>query len=171
MSLNFAEFYYMGIANDKGAFCANPIEHINNLVEVFRGEATPKEPIVFGPEEGRRINDFIGTGYNLMLCSTKFIDLLREYKFKGWSTLPIKVYDRFNNQLKGYHGYSVTGRGGPVDYEKSQLVMPPPPVPTGKTRPVKLGLYFKPENWDGSDIFTLESTTIINSNCCGKTMY
>ena len=162
MSLNFADFYYMGIAWDKDAFSARPLEKIKNRTDVFLGDTNLTEKIVFKHEEGIVLKDLMHSGYTaLKLCSNKFIGILEEHDFKGWSTFPVKLYDRFNNQLEGYHGFSVTGRAGPVDHKKSQLVMPPPPIPTGKTRPVKLGLYFKPENWDGSDIFTLESTTRI----------
>ena len=55
--------------------------------------------------------------------------------------------------MPGYQGLSITGRCGRVEWEKSERVIVPPPVPEGRISAGWRGLYFSPATWDGSDLF------------------
>jgi hypothetical protein len=65
------------------------------------------------------------------------------------------VYDRGRNRIGGLEGLAVTGRCGKIDPAMStrmQKIWPGGVFPSFK------GYFFKPESWDGSDMFCPERT-------------
>ena len=40
----------------------------------------------------------------------------------GWKIYPIKLYDKKDNEVLGYHGLSVTGKCASIDYSKSEII-------------------------------------------------
>jgi len=120
----------------------------------------PRSPIVFRRDSGSRAYDYVTTTYAILqLVSQRFIDVLREGGFTGWSTYPVEVYGKHGELIPGYHGLAITGRCGPIDDSMSELIWCEPVQP-GKTKHYQrlLGLYFDPESWDGSDLFCPEGT-------------
>lgn len=105
----------------------------------------------------------IGTAYvTLTLVSERFLAVLRQHNFAGWTTFPVRVVlSEDGRELGGYHGLAVTGRAGPIDDSLSEEVVIPPPVPEGRASPGLRGLCFPPESWDGSDIFTADNEAAI----------
>jgi hypothetical protein len=95
------------------------------------------------------------------LISDKFLDVLRG--FTGWQTYAVRIVGRGGDEVPGYHGLSVTGRCGRIEWEKSERMILPPPVPEGRTMAGWRGMYFSPSSWDGSDVFVPddESTYVI----------
>jgi hypothetical protein len=67
-------------------------ELLDNDFALARGEESPSEPIEFVRDEGRKLHDVIGTTYaTLSLVSERFLDVLREHSFTGWTTFPVRV--------------------------------------------------------------------------------
>lgn len=83
------------------------------------------------------------------------IETLQTHKFTGWDCYDTLLYDKSGEKLleQKYYGLMVTGRCGEVDRSRETIYMHPPVVPTGPEFPVRKGLYFKDDYWDGSDIF------------------
>lgn len=132
-------------------------ELLRNDFALARGEERPSEPIEFVPAEGRIPGDLIGTTYaTITLVSERFLDVLREHGFTGWTTFPARVFLGDGRELDGYHGLAVRGRCGAIDDSLSEKVTLPPPVAAGRARPGLRGLCFPPESWDGNDVFTAE---------------
>ncbi len=110
-------------------------------------------PVVFKHEYGRKLCDIIDTGWvDLFLISDKLRDLLTEHNLSGWQTFPVKIYDEKDNEISGYHGFSVFGRSGMIDYSKC-TVREERPTPTDWAFKYYKGATINPEEWDGSDFF------------------
>lgn len=119
-------------------------------------------PIVFNYSEGKKFNDILDTGYvSLFLISDRLKNILEDNKFTGWRTYPIIFYDKKGNEIKGYHGFSVTGRSGPINYENSKITK----KQDSKDSPIyecSKGYAIDENTWDGSDFFLPENTTGIS---------
>lgn len=149
---------YEGLGPGGRALRVRSRELLHNSSEIARAEEKVSEPIEFVRDEGRKPHDLIGTSYGRpLLVSERFLDVLREHGFTGWTTFPIRVFLDRGSELEGYHGFAVTGRCGPIDDSLSEEVILPPPAPGGRARAGLRGLCFPPESWDGSDIFTSEA--------------
>lgn len=85
-----------------------------------------------------------------LVVSQRLIDLLLEQGFTGWGTYPVEVHAKGGELAPGYHGFCITGRCGPMQYEKSEVIYED--MPGGRVPRYK-GKYFDPESWDGSDFF------------------
>lgn len=126
--------------------------------ELLRAECSPAEPVRVAHAMGGRPFDLIWTTYaGLFLISSRVRDLLENEGITGWRTYPVEVTGRQGAVIPGYHGFAVTGRCGPFDLSKSQMIIKPPPVPRGRAAPYHRGLFFEPSTWDGSDVFCSEN--------------
>lgn len=96
------------------------------------------------------------TGYGIKLLSQRVIRALEERGFTGWATFPVEVYDKTGEVINGYSGFSVTGKCGRFDKTLAKDVMLPGPL--GNLIPEKMGFYFEPNSWDGSDVFNPDGT-------------
>jgi hypothetical protein len=146
----------------RNAFLGDAL-HVDPTTEVdgsalFRGVLRPTVAIEFERMEGDVAYDLIGTTYMHPLVSDRFVSVLRQHNFRGWSTYPVTVYTGNGTKLQGVHGLAITGRCGPVDTSLSSVVELPPVVPTGQGLKVWRGLYFDPQTWDGSDLFVPSNT-------------
>lgn len=126
----------------------------NNLI---KGEYNSIEfPVVFKQSRGKRINDIIDTGLvNLYLISSRFKKILIDNELTGWKTYPVIIIDKKDVEIAGYHGLSITGRSGPIFYDKSSL-FEKRRVPNGPLRQFYKGEFV--EDWDGSDFFVPDMT-------------
>lgn len=110
-------------------------------------------PVIFKHKYGKKIKDIIETGFpNLYLISERIKNLLEENNFTGWQTYDVKIFDKNNEELKGYYGFSITGRCGKIDYMKSVAT----PKKLDNDLPlitVYKELHIGLDEWDGSDIF------------------
>lgn len=117
-----------------------------------------KFPVVFKQDSGKKLHDMLDTGYvSLYLISEKMKNIFEENNLMGWQTFPIIVLDKKGKEVKGYHGFSVTGRCGPVDYTKCEIIEKRL-VPTGPICKFYRGLYIGLDKWDGNDFFIPEGT-------------
>lgn len=115
-------------------------------------------PVVFKQVYGKRLDDIIRTGTGLLfLMSDRMKTVLEENKLTGWKAFPVKVLDKKDNEIKGYHGFSILGRCGPIDYSKCEIIEKRL-VPTGPLGKYYKGLYVGLDQWDGSDFFLPEGT-------------
>ncbi|MFN8149665.1 MAG: hypothetical protein U0R24_00875 [Solirubrobacterales bacterium] len=134
-------------------------ELLHNDLALLRGEVQPSEPIEFVRDEGSDARDWVGTTYaTLQLVSPKFLRLLDEHGFTGWTTFPVELALDISQALEGYRGLAITGRCGRIEEEMSERITLPPPVPQGHSRPGLRGLCFEPDSWDGSDLFMPEDS-------------
>jgi hypothetical protein len=115
-------------------------------------------PVIFKQKHGKKFNDILDTGWiNLFLISDRMKKILEENKLAGWKTFSIKLYDKKENEIFGYQGFSVTGHCGPINYEKSEIIERRK-VPTGPICKFYKGEYVNLDTWDRSDFFIPEGT-------------
>ncbi|MDQ0109558.1 hypothetical protein J2T02_004702 [Chitinophaga terrae (ex Kim and Jung 2007)] len=113
-------------------------------------------PVTFKQEYGKKLEDVLDTGWpSLFLISDKMKAVLEENAFTGWKNFVVKVLDKKGQEIQGYHGLSITGRCGKINYNKSEiiekrLVPNAPLVKYYKGLPVDLN------KWDTSDFFLPE---------------
>ena len=83
-------------------------------------------PIVFKQNDGKNITDILDTGsVNLYLISDRTKDLLEANSITGWTTYPIRLYDKKGGEILGFHGFSVTGKCGKRDFSKCEIIRKP----------------------------------------------
>ncbi len=110
-------------------------------------------PIVFKVEYGSKFTDVLDTGWpSLYLISGKMKQALEANNLTGWRTFEIKLYDKKDMEITGYHGLSITGRCGIIDYSKS-AIFSKRYVPEGPLCWFYKGLHVGIDQWDGSDFF------------------
>ncbi|QQS28144.1 MAG: hypothetical protein IPM47_14890 [Sphingobacteriales bacterium] len=113
-------------------------------------------PVIFKQEYGKKLEDVLDTGWAcLYLISDKMKTILEENGLTGWKTFEAKVLDKQGKEIEGYHGLSITGRCGEIDYNKSEIIEKRlvPNAPLGK---YYKGLHVGLDKWDGSDFFLPE---------------
>jgi hypothetical protein len=121
------------------------------------GRLVPSEPVRIVPYGGREVTDFIWTdAVVIRLVSRRVLDLLRASGIDGWSTFPVQVHGRDGQTIDGFKGLAVTGRCGKFDPAMSMPFLRRMP---GGVFPHFRGRFFKPESWDGSNIFSPEATS------------
>jgi len=113
-------------------------------------------PIIFEQDHGTKLHDILNTGYvSLFLISEKMRDILEENNLTGWKTFPITLLDKQKKEILGYYGFSITGRCGPIDYSKSQI-MQKRFIENGPLWNFYKGLHIDLDKWDGCDFFLPE---------------
>lgn len=161
----FERFYRLYEEDRRGTFRVHPLGElpIPGKPELLTwGEVTPATPVRFHRDQGTRIKDLIGTTTALLtLVSDRFVAVLREGGFSGWTTYPVGVYNEAGREVPSYHGLAITGRAGPRDNSLTPKELLPPPVPGGRAMPGRRGLLFKYGSWDGSSLFCPEGTAAI----------
>ena len=123
--------------------------------KLSRGEYEGIEfPVVFREhphDSGKRFRDVLDNrsidGY---LISDRMKRILEENNVTGWQTYPIVMYDKRGNEIKGYHGFSVTGRCG----GEFQLLYDKKSTRYGAADGYE-GASIDLEQWDGSEIFKM----------------
>jgi hypothetical protein len=78
--------------------------------------------------------------------------ILEANAFTGWKTYSVQVLDKKGHEIQGYHGLSITGRCGKVDFSKSEIIEKRL-VPHGPLGRYYKGLHVGLDKWDGSDFF------------------
>jgi len=159
--MDLDKLYVMDDACLYGAFDTFAEEGLDDIA-IAGAERLPEKPIVCRHSMGGKPRDLVGTGYGTMiLLSSRVVGILREKEFTGWTTYPVEVYGKRGERIDGYHGFAVTGRCGPVHWNKARRERRPPPVPNGCGYDVLVGAYISPRSWDGTDIFMPKGTTYI----------
>ena len=71
-------------------------------------------PVVFHHSESRDWRDLVHMHYHkeVFLISERVEKILIDNSITGWESYPIIIFDKKGKEIKGYTGFSVTGRGG-----------------------------------------------------------
>jgi hypothetical protein len=154
-----ANFYEMGSKLSSSTLQVHSINlgRRNNLDDEFRlieGDFNGiKFPVIFKQASGKKIEDILDTGWpSLYLISNKMKALLEKHDFTGWKVFQVKIFDKNNNIIPGYHGLSIVGRCGPIDQRKADIIYKRL-VPHGPNSAYYKGLYVGLDAWDKTDIF------------------
>lgn len=129
--------------------------------EIIRGNYSSIEfPVICNQSKtkGNKLVDVLGTGWpGLYLISERMKKTLEENHLTGWETYPVKIYDKNGNEVVGYHGFSIIGRCGNLDYSKSEIIEKQL-VPDGPIVKYYKGVWLDLNQWDGSDFFMPPTT-------------
>ena len=137
-------------------------EDFNDELPVVYGNYEAEKPLCFTHYMGSKVFDLIETGWvSVFLFSDRIFDAFEENNITGWKKYCAEVYDKKGELINGYSVLSVTGRCGPIDDDKSELIWRDPPVPEGNRYQVRMGMYFDISTWDNSDIFIPENSLAI----------
>ena len=113
-------------------------------------------PVTFKQEYGKNLRDILGTGWPcLYLISDRLKEIFESNNLTGWKTFLIKLYDKKEKEISGYHGFSIIGKCGPTSYESSKIIEKKY-VSNGPLCKFYKGVSI--DKWDGSDFFTPEGT-------------
>lgn len=155
---DFSRFHRISEGFTRGALRVRlSLEDVDPFA-LTRGEHIPTEPLKCECDEGSRPLDLIGTtSAVLYVVSDRVTEALHENGFTGWSTYPVEI-GCMGTKIRGYQGFAAVGRCGPARHEDVVL---PPLGPGGEAVQGWRGLYFDPATWDGSDIFSPDSTAFV----------
>lgn len=127
-----------------------------------KGKTNVRAPIQFDAVQGEETEDVLWTQLVRPVCvSRKVVELLKENEICGWSIYPVEIYDQEGTIIPDFHGLAVTGPVCKADYERSEVVKRPSPVPRGQGYEVFRGLYFDESQWDGSDMFWVDGVLAV----------
>ncbi len=112
-------------------------------------------PVIYIHEEGKKMRDMLDMRFDghCFLISDRMKRLMEDNYITGWKSFPVVIYEKNKNEVTGYHGFTVTGRGGEIDY-----LMPPSQIPYGESSKY---CRWSQEQWDGSDIFRISPNYLI----------
>jgi len=141
--------YAVGLEKDENGMN----NHWNLIKGIYKGIDFP---ITFKQEYGKNLADILDTGWpSLYLISDRLKGVLEQNSLTGWKTFSIKLYDENGKEIPGYHGFSITGRCSPTNYNNREIIERRM-VPNGPICKFYKGVSL--DNWDGSDFFTPERT-------------
>jgi hypothetical protein len=147
----FNAFYLLNDPFDDRAFRAKLHLSVNDAFGLTRGERTSLNAVTAQRAMGQKLTDALWTTLAApVLFSRSVVNLLRSGGFTGWTTYPVILHLDDGTTTIDYSGLAVTGRCGPIESSKSQIVGKQ--YPAG-IFPVLRGMYFDPQSWDGSDVF------------------
>lgn len=128
-------------------------DYVDRMLEMGSYEGIPF-PLEFRHLYGKRYYDILHIGYaSLFLVSDRFLEVLETNHFTGWKSYPVRLFEKNGTEVFGYNGFSVTGKAGKIDWEKSEVVQIPGPIDETVTYPYYKGALIDMSEWDGSDIF------------------
>jgi hypothetical protein len=110
-------------------------------------------PVSFIYYRGRVLKDILGVGWiSLYLISDRMKKVLEEHNLTGWKTFPIKLFGKKKEEIPGYHGFSVTGRSGGIDYSGAVVIEKEVIPGLGLWKYYK-GMTVDLTKWDNTDFF------------------
>jgi hypothetical protein len=128
-------------------------EKLDSLA-VLRGQAEAPAPLRFDRVDGRTPADMMETtSIFIWLVSAVLVDCLRSCGATGWGTIPAVLRDG-QRVINGYHVLTVSGRAGPTDRSIARDARSDEYPLDG----ARVGVYFDPSSWDGTDVFMTADT-------------
>src|SRR4051794_1389400 len=110
MEVDYARLFVLGEGSTPDAVRVKAEDDISDPYALTRGEVNPAEPLRFRWVEGSRPYDLIGTTWAVLdIVSERFVAVLRDAGFSGWSIYPVDLRDGDGTALRGYHGLAATG--------------------------------------------------------------
>jgi hypothetical protein len=130
-------------------------EHHSTGIELSRSEEGTKKTISVYWNMGSAMPSEViwTTSVFPLIISANIIELLTDSGLSGWTTYPVRIFNKDNNECPGYSGLAITGRCGRIDLSKSVIALREFP---GGFFPEFRGHFFDPASWDGSD-FCMET--------------
>lgn len=130
-------------------------EYLNQYNNLIKGDyENITFPVVFKQAFGKKYTDILDTGrVNLFLISDRLKKILEENELTGWKTFPIKLYDKKDNEIFGYNGFSITGYCDPIDYSKSEIIEKKY-ASNGPIVKFYKGKFFDLNSWNGTNFFS-----------------
>lgn len=163
--MNYSEFHTLSSELLSTGFQAHAIgldqSKIDNSIEpqwkLILGEYNQITfPVLFRQEYGKILTDLLDTGWpSLYLISERMKNVFEDSFLIGWKTFPIEILDKKANKIEGYHGLSITGRCGSIDYSKCEVIEKRL-VTNGPLSKYFKGMPIGLDKWDGSDFFLPE---------------
>lgn len=98
---------------------------------------------------------------SVTIFSEKFFSILEKENAAGWGQFPVCLETKSGESCGDYGGIVVHGRAGRIEDSLSPRACLLPKFSGGPSMPVLVGRLFKPETWDGRDVFFLEGTTVL----------
>lgn len=109
-------------------------------------------PVIYRQFAGKKMRDVIDTRYDghVYIISRRMKQILIENAISGWKSYPIVLYDKKNNLIQGYEGFTVTGRGGVMGQldKRGNLID-------------SENIEWRSCQWDGTDVFFVKPNYII----------
>jgi hypothetical protein len=147
----FDFLYLLGTTGSPRVFRGEMQATVAEADALTRAELSAKGPVVISHYMGGAPKNVLWTtSGSPLIFHNRIIELLTAHRFTGWSTYPVTVHGKTGNLIEKYSGFAFKGRCGPIDDSRSEVVLKD--YPGGKF-PIRKGLYFDPESWDGSDFF------------------
>jgi hypothetical protein len=135
---------------------------VSDHLKLLKGHYTGISfPITFKQDNGKNLTDILDTGFaGFFLISNRMKLILEENNLTGWQVFPIKLYDKKELEIYNYHGFSIVGHCGPIDYEKSEIIEKRM-FPEGPLFKCYKGLYVGLDEWNGTDFFIPRTTVMM----------
>lgn len=159
--MKIEDFFILGEKLPSATLQAHP-ENLNfsadgktdDVVSLLKGNYDNIDfPVIFKQAYGNRLDDVLRTGHGILfLISDRMYKILKDNNFSGWRIFPIRLLKRNGTEIIGYHGLSITGKCGSIDYEKSDKVEKSV-IPNGPPFIFYKGLHIGINAWDGTDFF------------------
>ncbi|MCI0343742.1 MAG: hypothetical protein L0216_21760 [Planctomycetales bacterium] len=156
------EFLFLHLGDAKGALQVRPAHSSlpvsGQIFGLIRGEVAAGEILDFEWASGSHVFDLVGTGFaGLHLISERLVSQLTSANLTGWMTAEARVTGKGGRIVEGLRRFIVSGRCGPIDYARSEIMIVSFPGGPGR---VRRGLYFDQATWDGSDVFSPQGSGI-----------
>ncbi len=153
MKLEINYFYDFGSKLLASNFQVHTVGKYAKAALLMGDYANIQFPIQFKHKYGHKIGDVLDTGrVGLYLISDKLKDVLTMNSLTGWMVFPVVVSKINGEMISGFHGLSITGRCGPIDYNKSAIIEKRL-LPNGPVGKFYKGLHVGLDQWDGCDFF------------------
>lgn len=163
--MNMNDFYYFRSLHLRSSFQVTAIKlgldmkdssfHSSLIKSKYEGI---NFPVIYKQKSKGKFTDILNTGWiSLYLISDKLKMLLEENCFTGWKTYPIILKDKEENQIKGYHGFSITGKAGCISYTNSPIIEKRL-IESGPVVKLYKGAHVDLNEWSGCDFFVPEGT-------------
>jgi hypothetical protein len=125
-----------------------------DFLNLLQGEFGNVEfPLIYKQYHGTLFTDFLQTGTAVFyLISQKMKAVLEKNNLTGWKVFPVTILDSEDKEIKGYYGFSITGRAGSIDFTQSEIFNKNL-VPNGPKLKYYKGFQISSDQWDGSDFF------------------
>ena len=103
-------------------------------------------PVHFHQIDGKKLRDVLESrSTQFDIISERMRSLLESHDISGWKSYPVRIFDRKENEITGFCGFSIVGRGGCIQYLRDGWEI--------NFNYKKEDRVFDISQWDGSDIF------------------
>ena len=123
------------------------------------GKMAVVTPPVYRFIRGRRPTAHLPAEIHDTIVSHQFTQALTAARCTGWATYPVTIEGLPETPLAPFYGLIVHGKAGRPDPALSAKATLLPPRPAGRPVAGRVGMYF--HDWDGTDVFMPEGTTVV----------